>query len=125
VRADVKSYANEKLTIAEMEVPSLKNGCGEFEVQVTEPGIVRHVAYRYSPRAVLSISQGAPEFDVSLAVYLEISPGAPLRNRRFCVMRPGTSMVPVEGHDRVYLGTALLPQLGEVAHLYEIRKVQS
>lgn len=121
----MKSYANEKLRIAEMEVPALKNGAGEFEVQVMEPGIVRHVTYKLTQRKLVSSSGGAPEFDVSIVVFFEVSPGAPLRNRRFCVLREGMSMVAVEGYDRVYLGTAMLAQVPDPAHVYELRKVQS
>jgi hypothetical protein len=122
----VKSYANERLKVAEMELPPLKNGAGEFEVQVMEPGIVRHVAYKLVERQLVSSANGGrPEFDAQLVMYFEVSPGAPLRNRRFCVLREGMSMVPVEGYDRVYLGTALIAQVPDPAHVYELRKVQS
>lgn len=115
----------EKITVAEMQVPPLKGGTGEFEVGVMEPGIVRAVSYKLTPRLLASTSRGQPEFDASLSVFVEISPGAPIRNRRFVVMREGQSMVAVEGYERVYCGTAILHQLGDVSHVYELRKVAS
>lgn len=119
----MKSYADQKITIAEMEVPPLEN---EFAVQIMEPGIVRHIAFKLKPRALVSAARGGqPEYDAVLSFFVEVSPGSPLRSRRFVVLSPGQVMNPVEGHDRVYVGTALLPQVGEVAHVYEIKKVQS
>lgn len=93
----------------------------EVTFQLADPGIVRSVQWVLEKRLVMAA--GAPSFDEVLTAFVEYSPNATKRNRRFLVMETGAVMGVPDGAALVFLGTAVSGNTGRVAHLYEVKAV--
>lgn len=109
-----------KIGIGGIQVP-LDEGKREFTVQFAEPGIVRGVAWTTEQRLV--VARGEPAFAEVLTMFVEFTPGAPMRNRRFRVMVTGDTVNVPEGYELEFVGTATSARTGAVAHLYEVREL--
>lgn len=96
-------------------------GQSEVVFQLNDPGIVRSVAWVLEKRLVMTA--GAPSFDEVLTAFVEYSPRAPQRNRRFLVMETNQVVGVPDGATLVFLGTAVSGNTGRVAHLFEVKAV--
>jgi hypothetical protein len=108
-----------KIQIAALRV-SLPEGKHEFAVQLAEPGVVRSVAWMPEQRLVMT--RGEPDFGEILTLFVEFTPGAPMRTRRFLVLGGQPMNVP-DGFELAFAGAAVSPRTGAVAHVYEVREL--
>jgi hypothetical protein len=109
-----------KIQIGAMPI-SLPDGKREFAVQFADPGVVRAVAWTVEQRLVLA--RGEPEFGEVLTLFVEFSPGATMRTRRFLVLDTNQGVTTPDGHELAFIATAISQRTGATAHVYEIREV--
>lgn len=93
----------------------------EIEFTIADPGIVRAVAFCLEQRLVMT--SGAPSFNEVLTLFVEFSPNAPQRKRRFLLMETGRTVSVPDGHALAFVGSAVSGNTGHVAHVYEIKAV--
>jgi hypothetical protein len=94
---------------------------GMFVVQLRRPGIVRHVGFKLEEKLVLAA--GDAQFEERLNLFTEMSQDGPLENHTFAVLLPGKFMKLKDGYRADYIGTAVSPHTGALAHVYELKAV--
>lgn len=90
---------------------------GRFTLPLPEPGIVRHVAFE--KKQTLVMQRGQPSFEEVPVLFVEVSPGAPVRVRKFEVMPQGKAFEVDDGEIATWRATNISGQ-GKVVHVFEI-----
>lgn len=99
----------------------LPEGGHEVEYTIADPGVVRAVAWTLKQRLIMA--RGEPQFEEQLTLFIEFSPGAPQRRRRFVVIATGQDLGVPDNHRLLFVGSAVSNQTGQVAHVYEVRAI--
>lgn len=111
-----------KITVGEIPL-ELAGGRKEFEFAIPDPAVVCDVQWKLQPRLISMAADGAPQFDEVLVLFVQFSPGATQRKRRFVVIETGQEMALKDGFKLVHVGTASSLHTGLVAHVFEVKAV--
>ena len=117
MRADVRGMHAVRLTIAAIPVI-----VGEFELSIREPGIVRHIAFE--KKAKLVMRAGDAEFEEAPVLFVESSPDAPVRKRKYFTIAHGEVINVTDGDVAVWQGTGMSAR-GLIVHVFELTQARS
>src|SRR5690349_14605088 len=99
----------------------LRGESQEFEFTIADPGVVRAVSWTLEKRMIAM--RGDAQFDEVLTMFIEFTPNATQRRRRFVVVATGQELGVKEGFVPVFVGSAISGNTGQVAHVYEVKAV--
>ncbi len=103
-------------TIAHIGIPVR---AGVVDIEIREPGIVRHVAFGAKQQALVA-ANGKSQFKEDVVLFVEIDPEGTLRRRKFVMLEPGIAFEPTTGTRAVFRGVALSQNTGMIVYLYEV-----
>ncbi len=103
-------------TIAHIGIPVRT---GVVEIEIREPGIVRHVAFGAKQQALVA-ANGKSQFSEDVVMFVEVDPNGTLHRRKFILLSPGIAFEPTTGTRAAFRGVALSQNTGMIVYLYEV-----
>lgn len=101
-----------KVTIAAVPVV-----VGSFEVQIRDPGVVRHVAFELKPTLVMTA--GRPDFEEVPVLFVEGAFEGTIRKHRFVIIQQGQWCETDDDETATYVATGISGK-GTVVHVFKI-----
>lgn len=94
------------------------------EVEIREPGIIRHVAIGAEQQALVGIN-GKQAMRERVVLFVEVDPQGTARKRKFLQLPPGVAFQPKDGSRAVWRGLGMSVNTGAIVYVYELVELVS